>query len=119
MAEIVLPDKCSQMMSGIRAKDTKPEITLRQLLFRNAYRYRLHRRDLPGKPDMVFAGRKTVIFINGCYWHGHENCQLFRLPLSRNDFWLAKITENRLRDKQNYQQLEHLGWKVIVAWECA
>lgn len=119
MADIVSPEVRSRMMAGIRGKDTKPEIILRKLLHRNAFRYRLHRRDLPGKPDIVFAGRKTVIFVNGCYWHGHENCHLFRVPSSRSGFWSDKISANRVRDQRNYDELGQLGWNVIVAWECA
>lgn len=106
-------------MAGIRAANTKPEIVLRRLIHRNGYRYRLHRKDLPGRPDIVLVSRRTAVFVNGCYWHGHRNCHLFRLPKSRTEFWSGKINANRLRDQRNHDDLEKLGWKVIVIWECA
>lgn len=119
MADVVTPEVQSRMMSGIRGKDTKPEIILRQLLHRNGYRYRLHRKNLPGKADLVLRSRKSVIFVNGCYWHSHENCHLFRLPKSRTEFWRDKITANRLCDQRNHLELADLGWNVVVIWECA
>lgn len=119
MADIVSPEKRSDMMSGIRGKNTKPEIIVRRLLHRLGYRFRLHRKELPGKPDIVLPKWHTVIFVNGCYWHGHENCHLFRLPKSRTEFWTNKIGSNQSRDIRNYAALGDAGWKVIVVWECA
>lgn len=106
-------------MSGIKGKDTKPELFVRKLLHRAGYRFRLYRKDLPGKPDIVLPKWKTVIFVNGCYWHGHEDCYLFRLPKSRTEFWEKKIGTNKVRDSRNCSQLKELGWHVGVIWECA
>lgn len=119
MADIVSPEKRSDMMSGIRGKDTKPEIIVRRLLHRLGYRFRLHRKDLPGKPDIVLPKWRTAIFVNGCYWHGHEACHLFRLPKSRTEFWTNKIEGNRARDQRSYAALQDSGWKTVVIWECA
>ena len=106
-------------MSGIRGKDTKPEIVVRRLLHGMGYRFRLHRKDLPGKPDIVLPKWRTVVFVNGCYWHGHSNCHLFRLPKSRTEFWTNKIDANRQRDTRNHRQLADSGWKAVIVWECA
>jgi DNA mismatch endonuclease, patch repair protein len=107
------------MMSGIRGKDTKPELTVRQLLHRLGFRFRLHRKNLPGKPDIVLPKWRKVVFVNGCYWHGHGNCYLFRAPKTRTEFWTAKIASNCARDQRNYAELAKAGWDVIVIWECA
>ncbi|MEP5151436.1 DNA mismatch endonuclease Vsr [Planktotalea sp.] len=119
MADIVSPEKRSAMMSGIRGKDTKPEIIVRRLLHRLGYRFRLYRRDLPGRPDIVLPKWRTVILVNGCYWHGHEDCHLFRAPKTRTEFWTNKIEGNQARDRRNHAALRDAGWKVIVIWECA
>ena len=119
MADIVSPEKRSSMMSGIRGKDTKPEIIMRCLLHQFGYRFRLHRKDLPGRPDIVLPKWRTVIFVNGCYWHGHEDCHLFRPPKTRTEFWTNKIEKNQARDQRNHTALEDAGWKVLVIWECA
>ncbi|MDB2421872.1 very short patch repair endonuclease [Paracoccaceae bacterium] len=119
MADIVSPEKRSSMMSGIRGKDTKPEIIMRRLLHQLGYRFRLHRKDLPGRPDIVLPKWRTVIFVNGCYWHGHEDCHLFRPPKTRTEFWTNKIKGNQARDQRNHAALEDAGWKVLVIWECA
>ena len=119
MVDIVSPGKRSDMMSGIRGKDTKPEIIVRRLLHRLGYRFRLHRKDLPGKPDIVLPKWRTVIFVNGCYWHGHDECHLFRLPKTRAEFWTNKIEGNQARDKRNYTALQETGWNVVIIWECA
>lgn len=119
MADTVSPEKRSDMMSGIRGKDTKPEIVVRRLLHRLGYRFRLHCKDLPGRPDIVLPKWRTVIFVNGCYWHGHKDCHLFRLPKTRTEFWAKKIEGNQARDQRNYIVLEAAGWKVLVIWECA
>ena len=111
------PEQRSAQMAKVRSKDTKPEMFVRRLVHRMGYRYRLHRRSLPGKPDLVFGPRKKVIFVHGCFWHGH-NCSLGRIPKSRVDFWETKIRTNRSRDEANLARLEELGWKPLVIWEC-
>ena len=105
-------------MSHVRGKDTKPELLVRQFLFAQGFRYRLYRKDLPGKPDIVLPKYKTVIFINGCFWHGHTGCKYATIPEANHDFWLAKISGNIERDKTNYAKLFELGWKVIEIWQC-
>lgn len=105
-------------MGRVRSKHSSPEMVVRRLLHRAGYRYRLHRKGLPGTPDLVFPGRKKVIFVNGCFWHRHEGCALARLPKSRLDFWLPKLEGNRLRDLTNQTKLESMGWKTMTVWEC-
>ena len=105
-------------MSHVRGKDTKPEVMVRQYLFANGFRYRLYRKDLPGKPDIVLPKYKTVVFINGCFWHGHSGCKYATIPEANHDFWLAKISGNIERDKSNRAKLFELGWKVIEIWQC-
>lgn len=104
-------------MSQIKGKDTKPEIILRKLLWNNGYRYRLYSKKLPGKPDIVFSGRKKVIFVNGCFWHKH-NCKYFVWPKTNKQFWKDKILGTVKRDKANHEKLTALGWDYIVIWEC-
>jgi len=106
------------MMSGIRGKNTKPELVIRHGLFSLGFRYRLHVRDLPGKPDLAFPKYKTVLFINGCFWHQHD-CKLFKAPSTNRDFWEIKFTRNKLNDEINRSLLLNAGWKVVVVWECA
>lgn len=108
----------SERMARIRGRDTKPELLVRRLVHRCGFRYRLHHKMLPGKPDLVFASRKKVIFVNGCFWHRHLGCALARLPKSRIEFWMPKLTENRKRDLRNIRSLSRLGWKTHVVWEC-
>ena len=105
-------------MSHVRGKDTKPEVMVRQFLFAQGFRYRLYRKDLPGKPDIVLPKYNTVIFINGCFWHGHSGCKYATIPEANHDFWLAKISGNIERDKSNHAKLFELGWKVIEIWQC-
>ena len=107
-------------MSKIKGKDTKPELLVRRLTHRLGYRYRLHRKSLPGRPDLVFGPRRKVIFVHGCFWHRHEDsdCKLARLPKSRLDFWLPKLDANKERDERNIFELRKLGWDVLVFWEC-
>lgn len=112
------PEQRSRCMAAIRGKDTKPEILVRKFLFSKGLRYRLNNRKLPGSPDIVLKKYKTVIFVDGCFWHGHEGCKYFRLPKSNTPFWEAKITRNIERDKETTQALTALGWKVISIWEC-
>ena len=120
MADTLTPNERSKRMSLVRGKDTKPEMVVRRLVHAMGYRYRLHRRDLPGTPDLVFGPRKKAIFIHGCFWHRHPdpNCKLARLPKSRLDFWLPKLEGNRRRDQAHQEQLDQLGWKYLVVWEC-
>src|SRR5438105_3871061 len=105
-------------MSNIRGKNTKPELLVRRLLFVRGYRYRLHHRLLPGKPDIVLQKYKGVIFIHGCFWHGHD-CHLFRLPSTNRRFWRRKIAKNRCNDDRSRKELRRLGWRVLDVWECA
>jgi DNA mismatch endonuclease (patch repair protein) len=107
-------------MSRVRSRNTKPELLVRQVTHRLGYRYRLHKVGLPGKPDLVFASRRKVIFVHGCFWHRHldPNCRLARLPKSRHDFWIPKLEGNRARDERVLQTLVADGWKVLEIWEC-
>ena len=110
----------SERMSRVRGADTKPELAVRRLIHGLGYRYRLHRSDLPGRPDLVFPARRKVIFVHGCFWHRHpdRSCCLARMPKSRLHFWRAKLEGNRERDIRNQQQLRALGWRSLVLWEC-
>ena len=105
-------------MSHIRSKNTKPEQLVRQALWHQGFRYRLHVKDLPGKPDIVLPKYKTVVFINGCFWHGHEGCKDFVIPKSNTAFWLDKIGKNKARDARDEAALNVAGWKVVTIWEC-
>ena len=118
-----MPDKLNQAqrricMSHNRGTDTRPEMVVRRLIFSMGYRYRLHYKRLPGKPDIVFPGRKKVIFVNGCYWHRHGCPKGCSVPETNKDFWIAKFDRTIERDKQNLQELSKLGWSVMVVWEC-
>jgi len=118
VADVVSPAVRSRMMSGIRGKNTKPEIVLRRGLHRLGFRFRVHRPDLPGKPDLVFPKHRAVIFVQGCFWHGHA-CHLFKWPKSREEFWRGKIRQNQNRDKVSFENLRAKGWRVGEVWECA
>ena len=104
-------------MAAVKSKNTAPEMTVRRLLFAEGYRYRLHTRKLPGKPDLVFPAQRKAIFVHGCFWHGHR-CSKERLPKSNLDFWQAKIARNRQRDGENARAMKKLGWLVLVVWQC-
>jgi DNA mismatch endonuclease (patch repair protein) len=117
-ADTVTPATRSRMMAAIKGKNTKPELAIRSALHRRGFRFRLHRKDLPGKPDLVFTGRSAVIFVHGCFWHGHD-CHLFRWPKSREAFWRDKIEKNIERDRGQYQVLTATGWRIGTVWECA
>ncbi|MBZ9784276.1 DNA mismatch endonuclease Vsr [Pseudomonas sp. REP124] len=108
----------SRMMSGIKSKNTTPEIIVRKFLHAHGYRFRLHRADLPGKPDIVLPRQRTCIFVNGCFWHRHAGCKYTYTPKSRLDFWLPKFAKNIERDRINQQALQALGWRTVVIWEC-
>jgi DNA mismatch endonuclease (patch repair protein) len=105
-------------MSRIGGKNTAPELAVRSLVHSLGYRYRLHSKKLPGKPDLVFAGRRKVIFVHGCFWHGHEGCKKGQLPKSRLDYWKPKIEANKQRDYGNETRLKDSGWNVLVVWQC-
>jgi DNA mismatch endonuclease (patch repair protein) len=108
----------SYNMSKIRGKDTKPELLVRKFLFSKGFRYRLHVHKLPGKPDIVLSHFKTIIFIHGCFWHGHEGCRYFKIPSTRKEWWENKIARTKTLDSQNKTTLKNDGWKVIEIWEC-
>ena len=109
----------SYNMSCIKGKGTKPEEMVRKYLFSHGFRYRKNDKRLPGTPDIVLPKYKTVIFVNGCFWHGHEGCKYFVWPKNNAEFWKAKILQNIERDKRDFERLENAGWKVIVVWECS
>ena len=119
MADVVRPETRSRMMSGIRGKNTKPEMLVRRALFAAGFRFRLHRRDLPGAPDVVLPGRRIAIFIHGCFWHMHKDCRLAKLPATRPDFWKAKLEGNVERDRRVVEALLAKNWRVLYVWECA
>lgn len=108
----------SENMRRIRSKDSSPEMTVRRLLHKLGYRYRLHRHDLPGRPDIIFPGRRKIIFVHGCFWHVHTGCKRSHAPKSNKAYWVPKLRRNRLRDKRNHSSLKALGWKSLVLWEC-
>jgi len=120
MADTISKQRRSELMSRIRSKNSKVELLVRSLVHRMGYRFRLHRKDLPGKPDLVFAGRRKVVFVHGCFWHWHPdpNCKQARMPKSRQEFWRPKLEGNRRRDRENRQKLIELGWEVLEIWEC-
>ena len=105
-------------MSRIKSKDTQPEILVRKFLFRKGFRYKLHDRSLPGKPDLVFPKYKTVVFIHGCFWHGHEGCKYFVIPQTRRKWWTDKINRNKQLDTEHVRQLKQMRWKIITVFEC-
>ncbi|WP_168795966.1 very short patch repair endonuclease [Paraburkholderia aromaticivorans] len=112
------PRERSERMARVKAKNTKPELAVRSLVHRMGFRYRLHGKGLPGRPDLVFARRRKAIFVHGCFWHRHQGCRLARLPKTRLDFWLPKLDANAARDRKVERQLAELGWKIMVIWEC-
>ncbi len=118
MADIHSKEIRSYNMSRIKGKNTKPELLVRKFLFANGLRYRLYDKKLPGKPDIILPRFKTVIFVNGCFWHGHENCKYFVIPKTRTEFWTDKIEGNKKRDEKNITQLKNDGWNVIIVYEC-
>lgn len=117
MADTRTREQRRRIMTAVRGKDTGPEWAVRRLLHGLGYRYRLHRKDLPGKPDLVFPARRKVIFVHGCFWHAH-GCRHGRPPKSRLDYWLPKLERNRRRDAEKRAGLEALGWRVAIAWQC-
>lgn len=119
MADIVPPAVRSRMMSGIKDKNSKPEMLVRRILFAAGYRFRLHRRDLPGTPDIAMPSRKIAIFVHGCFWHAHKGCKYAKIPATRPEFWTAKLQVNVDRDRRAIEKLTTMGWRVLTVWECA
>ena len=118
MGDIMTPEQRHRCMSAVKGKDTKPEMIVRKYLFSKGLRYRLHDKKLPGSPDIVLPKYKTAIFVNGCFWHGHEGCKNYRLPKSNEFYWEQKIRRNKARDVANEFVLKSQGWNVINVWEC-
>ncbi|MDH4571115.1 very short patch repair endonuclease [Salinicola acroporae] len=118
MTDTLTPSERSERMSRVRGKDTKPEMRLRRMVHAMGFRYRLHAKYLPGKPDLVFPSRRAVVFMHGCFWHRHEGCKLARMPKSRVSFWREKLEANRQRDRRNQLRLQEMGWRVLIVWEC-
>ena len=119
MADVVDRQTRSRMMSGIRGKDTRPEMLVRRALFAAGFRFRLHRADLPGSPDIVLPGRRVAVFVHGCFWHMHAGCRFAKLPSTRPGFWKVKLEGNVARDRRAVEALVGSGWRVLVIWECA
>lgn len=117
--DVVDPKTRSRMMAGIRGENTRPEILVRKALFAAGFRFRLHRRDLPGAPDIVMSWRRTVVFVHGCFWHQHKGCKFAKLPASRPEFWARKLSGNVARDSHVVRALNGGGWRVLIVWECA
>ena len=118
MADIVDPRRRSELMAGIRGKDTRPEIMVRRVAHRMGLRFRLHRKDLPGRPDLVFVRHRLAVFVHGCFWHHHQGCKYAHIPKSRVSFWKEKFAQNAARDDRNAKALQDLGWRVLTIWEC-
>lgn len=118
MADVHTKETRSYNMSRIKGKNTKPEMLVRSFLHANGFRYRLHVKDLPGKPDIVLPKYKTVIFIQGCFWHGHDQCKYYVIPKTKTEWWLNKINGNKTKDSSNIESLKNAGWHVIEIWEC-
>jgi len=118
VTDVFSPQKRSAVMRRVKGRDTGPEKTVRRLLTGLGARYRLHRKDLPGKPDIVMAGRRLAIFVHGCFWHGHDCARGARVPKQNRDYWLGKVGRNRERDIAHRAALEAAGWRVEVVWEC-
>jgi len=118
MSDVHTKQQRSYNMSRIKAKDTKPEMLVRRFLHGKGFRYKLHDKTLPGKPDIVLPKYKTLIFIHGCFWHGHENCKYFVVPKTRTKFWVSKITGNKANDAKAVRALKKDGWRIITIWEC-
>jgi DNA mismatch endonuclease (patch repair protein) len=119
MSDVFTKKKRSEVMSKIRGKNTQPELIIRKFLFSKGFRFRIHQASLSGKPDIVLKKHQTVIFIHGCFWHGHKNCKYFKYPKNNGKFWKIKIENNILRDFQHKANLKKSDWRVITIWECA
>ncbi len=119
MPDVFTPAKRSWIMRQVRSRDTKPELVVRRYLHAHGFRFRLHRDDLPGKPDIVLPRYNTVVFVHGCFWHGHQGCKHSDVPTSNRQYWERKIGRNVTRDRRNARALRKLGWRVLTVWECA
>ena len=118
MVDTVSPEVRSRIMARVKSKGMKPEMAVRRLLHGLGYRYRLHRPDLPGKPDLAFPSRRKVVFVNGCFWHNHAGCPRVRIPATNREYWVAKLERNRTRDERNLALLAEQGWAAMTVWEC-
>jgi len=118
MVDQLTKERRSWNMGQVRGKNTKPELIVRSLLHREGFRFRLHKKDLPGKPDIVLPKYNTIIFVHGCFWHRHPNCHDASIPKTRKDFWVKKFGDNVNRDKKNQSMLRDIGWNVLIVWEC-
>ena len=118
MVDSVTRQRRSEIMALVKAKNTTPELAIRSMVHRMGYRFRLHRRDLPGCPDMVFPSRRKVIFVHGCFWHRHSGCPMARIPKTRVEFWTSKLEGNAARDAKHLEDLKAKGWRALVIWEC-
>jgi DNA mismatch endonuclease (patch repair protein) len=118
VTDVVSAEKRSEMMSGIRGKNTRPELLVRKALFAKGYRFRLHRKDLPGSPDIVLPRWHVAILVHGCFWHGHRDCRYAKTPSTRTGFWAEKLEANRQRDQRDVDSLRAAGWRTLVIWEC-
>lgn len=118
MADIHDKKTRSYNMSQVKSKNTKPELLVRKFLFSKGFRYKLHDKKLPGKPDLVFPKFKVALFINGCFWHGHDNCKYSTIPKTRREWWLNKITSTKRKDRENILKLQQMGWKTMTVWGC-
>ena len=116
--DTVSPQRRSEIMGRVRSKDTGPELVVRRLVHGMGYRYRLHSATLPGRPDLVFAGRRKVVFVHGCFWHQHRGCKRARMPSSNRAYWVGKIERNTSRDREVVRALRRAGWRVLTVWEC-
>lgn len=118
MVDTVSPEVRSRIMARVKSKGMKPEMAVRRLLHGLGYRYRLHRPDLPGKPDLAFPSRRKVVFVNGCFWHNHAGCPRVRIPATNREYWVAKLERNQARDERNLALLTEQGWAAMTVWEC-
>ena len=118
MVDTVSPEVRSRIMARVKSKGMKPEMAVRRLLHGLGYRYRLHKSDLPGKPDMAFPSRRKVVFVNGCFWHNHAGCPRVRIPATNREYWTAKLERNQARDERNLALLAEQGWAAMTVWEC-
>lgn len=116
--DVLTPEQRSRNMAAIKSRNTKPEVIVRQILHALGFRFRLHRKDLPGRPDIVLPKYRTIVLVHGCFWHQHSGCKLASNPSSRKDYWRPKLNRNVERDKQNMELLRQSGWHVIIVWEC-
>lgn len=116
--DVLTPEQRRRTMAAVKSKNTRPELIVRQLLHAAGYRFRLHRKDLPGKPDIVLPKYRTVIFVHGCFWHQHKQCKAAARPTSRQEYWQVKLDRNIERDAANQAQLREMGWQVLTVWEC-